>query len=316
MSKPKNREGRSVTFTRGSRPPQSPAEPQEITNEIPRGSKQEIRHMIEVEGATSTTKIAERLNEDKYPTASGVLWTASLVDSALRRQDMEGLRERMRDNRGEVEPDGPSLLEIKQAAYDGAKDAIGDVPALKLPEIPPVKLDTFAVKGAVADATAHAFKGFRKQMDEANAGVAADVTSRVQEAMAQFMTTSDLPNLRRITDATGRNVGDIHKRLDALCEDVYDSTVRSLKEHSEAVVAACETMGEALYERVDERFDRLEDRLIAKFTTGMDIDLDAALGRVVDTRLKAHLDEAINRFAYMVENLRKELAEEKTRKGR
>jgi len=299
MTKPKNR----VRFSRRSAEPQDPTE--EASNEIPRASKQEIRHLIENEGATSTTKIAERLNKDGFPTATAEKWTAALVDSALRRQDMDGLRDLLKENRGDTdEQQGFSLLEIKQAAFDGARDALGDAPR----EIPPVRINTLDLKAAVAEATEVGLRDVHKGLKEINDSTVLKIHNNVQASLQ----AADLPGIKRVTDRTATNVNDIQKRIDALCADVYDSTVSTMKEHSKAVIDACETMGVTLYERLDDRFDKLEDKLAAQIVEA--VDLDDVVARVVDDRLKSHLDEMANRMAVMVEKLRATLAGDRVRK--
>ena len=301
MEKPKNRQAH---FTRTARGPTRV--PQEWEGEIPRGSKQEIRHMILEEGATSTCKIAEKLNTDGFPTATGVEWTAALVDSALRRQDMEGLRDVLRQNRGEEEPAsaGASSLEIRQAVFDGVQDALRGTPFK-------ASIPDDQIRSALKEATDDSLKAFRAQVKDQHEATILKVHQNLQTALQ----AADLQGIKRITERTATNVGDVHKRIEALCEDVYESTVKTLGEHSKAVVDACETMGATLYERVDERFDTLESKLIEKLTAGIDIDLDAALERVVDARLKLHLDTVVNQFAVMVEKLRKDLVDAK-QKGR
>jgi hypothetical protein len=321
MSKPKNRE---VHFQGRRQSQRSVVEESkaESANEIPRASKQEIRHLIENEGATSTTRIAEKLNEDRFPTASAEQWTAQLVDSALRAQDMNDLKERLKENRGDEEtPAGASLLEIKQAVDDTVRAALSDYGKDALKVAPAlVKVDTFALKGAVADATGTVFKGFRKQMEDANSDFATEITSKVHTSVAHLLRESDLAGLQRVTNATGKNVAEVRKKIDDTCADLHDAVVVTLKDHSKAVIDSCENMAlqisEDMEKRVDARFDALEDALVKKFTAGMDIDLDEALGRVVDARLKLHLYEATNRFAVMVEKLRATLAGDKVRKVR
>lgn len=320
MSKPKNR--RSVTFTRGQQPP--PESESDSFSEIPRASKQEIRHLIEERGATSTTEIANLLNADGFPTASAEKWTANLVDSALRRKDMDDLRKRLKENRGDL--DTPGLLEIKQAAFDGAKEAVQEGVEVKLPDIPPVTLDTFAVKGAVADATNLVFQRFRDQIDASNEETAATITSQVQTSLNRLLADADLAAVRRVTDKAGQNVGRVLSKLDDATADLHDAVVGTLKDQSKTMVDACENLALQLSEDVEKqvnaRFDALEDAVVTKLSviegdTTESGGIKALLGKVVDARLKNHLDTVVNQFAVMVDGLRRELAEEKgKRKGR
>jgi hypothetical protein len=308
---------RRVFFRRRDGQPQAEP-PQESGNEIPRASKQEIRHLIEVEEATSTTKIADSLNEGRFPPATAEKWTAALVDSALRRQDMDGLREKMKENRGEPESAGVTALEVRQAAYDGAREALKDGTKVEIPEIPPAQIDVNVVRSAVADATQHVLKDFRKQIDVANDQVAGVITQRVRTTMQQLMNQGDISTIRRVTNKTGENVGRVLAKVDETCDELRGSVVGTLQEHSKAVTDACELMAlqisEDLESRIDARFDVLEDKLIEKFTTGMNIDLDAVVARAVDDRLKAHMDEMANRLAVMVEKVRATMTGDKVRK--
>lgn len=310
--KPKNRR---INLTRGGRREEG-TEARDASYEIPIGAQREIRRLIEEEGCGSTTEIAKSLNADRYPCAQADAWSANLVDSALRRQDMSDLKDVLRENRGDTTTEETaSPLAVRQAAYDGAKEAISDL-ALKMPEIPPLKVDTFVLKGAVCDAVNTTLKSHLSRIEQSGAGTASEITSAIKLVMKQVLSDTDLASIKRVTEKTGLNVGDVHKRIDALCETVYDHTVETFKEHNKAVMDACENMAVQLSEQVDKRLDALEDALIGKFTAGMDIDLDAALGRVVDERLKNHLDTVVNQFAVMIDGLRREIREEPRQKGR
>ncbi len=303
MSKPKNRE---VHFQGRRQSQRSVEEPQtESTNEIPRASKQEIRHLIEKEGATSTTKIADDLNDGGFPCASADRWSAALVDSALRRQDMEDLKSSIKDNRGPEDESGLSILEIKQAVDDTIRDAFKEYGASS-PS--PASIDTFALKGAVADAMTQTLGALQRRMEEISTDTTEAVVNHVREVVKTVMEDDvDMASVRRVTDATGHNVGEICKKIDDTCEELHETVTVTLKEHGKAVVDACEMMALELSSQVDKRFDSLEDTLVAKLVTGKGIDLDAVLGRVIDVRLKTHLDEVMNRLAVMVGNMKRDL---------
>jgi hypothetical protein len=295
MQKPKNRR---AVFTRQRQP-----EPTEVHAEIPRGSKLEIRRLIVDEALHSTTVIAETLNNDGFPCASADRWTASLVDSALRRQDMEGLKEVMKENRGdEPSAPSPSILEIKQAMDDTVRDALKDYGGSS-PSSPDV--DVATLRKAVTDTVKGAFDGLREQIDDANEAANRILSSQIQTGVKDLMSDADLVAIRRVTAATGRNVGDIIKKIDDTCEGLHNEVVETLKTHSAAVMDACENMALQLSDQVDKRFDKIEASLIEKITG--EIDLDEALANAVDTRLKTHLDETVNRFAIMLGNLKRDL---------
>lgn len=301
MDKPKNRRAR---FSRGDRsPPQS-----EATHEIPRGSKREIRRLIEDEGARSTTEIANSLNEDRYPCATAERWSAKLVDSALRAQDMGDLKDRIRDNRGEPEPvsHGASILEIKQAMDDTIRDAFRDYGGGAQ------KLDTFALKGAMADAVTASMASFRTEMVDVQDAASEEVTSAIKLMVKQSMLDGDIPGLHRITRATGQNVAEIGKKLDDTCDALYDCTVETLKEHSKTVVDACENMALTLTDQVDKRVDALSSKIMER----LDTNFDEALERVVDARLKLHLDAVVNQFAAMVGDMKRELLGQPMKRGK
>jgi len=312
--KPKNRR---INLTRGrQRPPQEQEEDHrsEVT-EIPRASKVEIRTLIEVDGLCSTTEIAKRLNADRLGCAQADRWTAKLVDSALRRNDMSDLKEKLRENRSNAQeaPTGASILEIKQAVDDTVRAALSDygrealkVAEVKMPEIPPLKVDTFSIKGAVADAVGTALEIHLKQKDKST-GLDRGIADRIQRDVKAALSTLDLQSVKRVTEATGRNVGDIHTRIDATCEDLHDTMVEGLKDQKQTVVDTCESMAVQLSEQVDKRIDKLEDTLVTKLVSDKGLDLEEALGRIVDARLKQHLDSVVNQFAVMVGDLKKSL---------
>jgi hypothetical protein len=328
-----NARNRRLTLTRKKDEPVPPEEAREDPTdayEIPRASKAEIRHLIEVEGLGSPTEIAARLNADGFPCAQAEAWNAKLVDSALRRRDMLDLKERLKENRGVEEP--PKSItpeEIRKAAFDGAKDAfdkmnLGGVvkeavklPEVKFPEIPPLKVDAFSIKETVTSAVDQVLKEHLRHFEAADRASAAEIVTGVREALKTAVATAfasalpvqDITAVRRTTDATSRNVGDILKRIDVVCEDLHDTVKTSFEKHRAEVASNCESMALQLCDQVDKRMDSLETTLVAKFSSHGAI--DAILARVVDARLKAHMDGAVNQFAVMVERLKRDLREER-----
>jgi hypothetical protein len=305
MTKPKNRR---AYFTRQGGVPEEPKPAPEGSHEIPRASKQEIRWLIEEAGAASTTEIANKLNDGGFPCASAEKWTANLVDSALRRQDMDGLRDRLRENRGGDEPEsGASILEIKQAMDDTVRAALKEYGGS-------VSVDTFAIKGAVADAVGLVLGDVSKTLAESNEEANEEVRVLVETSVKKVMDGLDLNYIRRVTECTGNNVGEVAKKIDDTCAELHDTVVETLQEHGKKVHDTVEPLVHEVYARIEQRFDALEDKLVEKLTAGVDIDLNKVITDVVDNRLKHHLDAVVNQFAAMVENLRRDLTSNK--KGR
>jgi hypothetical protein len=313
---------RRLTLTRKKDEP-AQEEPLEATYEIPRASKAEIRHLIETEGLGSPTEIAERLNKDGFPCAQAETWSAKLVDSALRRKDMLDLRERLRENRGPEEPAPVTPDDIRKAAFDGAKEAFDALdlremlkpPEIKLPEIPPLKVDTFTIKETVTAAVDGVLKEHLRHFEAADRASAAEIVSGVKESLKTVLTAAfanqDMVAVRRTTDATSRNVGDILKRIDVVCEDLHDTVTKSFAEHRTEIANNCESMALQLCDQVDKRISTLESTLVAKFSSHGAI--DALLARVVDARLKAHMDGVVNQFAVMLESLKRDMRGESRR---
>lgn len=317
----------TLTRKRDEPAPEDPREdPMDATYEIPRASKAEIRHLIEVEALGSPTEIAARLNADGFPCAQAEAWNAKLVDSALRRRDMLDLKERLKENRGVEEP--PRTItpeEIRKAAFDGTKDALAKldirdavkdaikIPEVKFPEIPALKVDTFTMKETVMEAVDKVLKDHLRAFEAADRASAEEITSGVKEALKGALAftphlNQDIVAVRRTTDATSRNVGDILKRIDVVCEDLHDTVTKSFAEHRTEIANNCESMALQLCDQVDKRLEALEAALVAKFSSHGAI--DAILARVVDARLKAHMDGAVNQFAVMLEGLRRDLRNE------
>lgn len=291
-AKPKSRR---ATFVRNKKR-KSVEEQSELNFEIPRGSKEEIRYLIEKALATSTTEISNRLNEDGYPCASADQWTANLVDSALRRQDMIDLKERLKQNRGDTEGIGPSLLEIKQAAFDGAKEAVNNTKE--------IKLDFLALKTAVTDSVQSGLKNHHRAVDQTGDDVVEAIADQVKKQVERALKESDLRELAQVAKATSKNVWDIAKKLEDSCTELHDTVLDSSKSYGKKVFDAIEPFVHEVYAQIDTRFDQMESKIANKLAEGICTDIDDVVARVVDARLKAHLDEAMNRFAIMIQSLK------------
>jgi hypothetical protein len=320
---------RRLTLTRkkDEPEPEGPREdPRDLATEIPRASKAEIRHLIETEGLGSPTEISARLNADGFPCAQADAWSAKLVDSALRRQDMLDLKERLKENRHIEDPVRPSVTaeEVLKAAFDGAKSALDKMdirgavkdavklPEVKFPEIPPIKIDTFTMKETVSEAVDKTLKEHLRAFEAADRASAAEISTSVRKALEGALTTAfshaDMVAVRRVTDATSRNVGDILKRIDVVCEDLHDTVTKSFADHRKEVSNTCENMALQVCDQVDKRMNAVETALVERLSKhGV---LDEILGRVVDVRLKAHLDTVVNQFAVMVEGMKRDLRTE------
>lgn len=295
------------------RPQPSTPEPQSDTgSEIPRASKAEIRHLIEVEGLGSPTEIANRLNFDGFPCAMAEAWTAKLVDSALRRQDMLDLKDRLKENRGPEDAQPLSKEELRQAILDGTKEAIDKLDLsekLKLPEIPPLKVDAFTIKETVTTAVGAALKEHLRTSESAYRSSVAEIASSVRSALRAELATGvappDVLAVRRVTEATGRNVGDILKRIDVVCEDLHETVTQSFSSHRTDISNACENLAIQLSDQVDKRLASMTEEITNRLSTSSG--LEEILVRVVDARLKQHLDSVVNQFAVMVDALRRDL---------
>lgn len=320
---------RRLTLTRkkDESPPEDAREdPRDAATEIPRASKAEIRHLIETEGLGSPTEISARLNADGFPCAQADAWSAKLVDSALRRHDMLDLKERLRENRSTEEPARPSLTpeQVHKAAFDGAKSALDKldirtavkdavkIPDVKFPEIPPIKIDTFTMKETVSEAVDKTLKEHLRHFEAADRASAAEVAASVKKALEGALTTAfnhtDMVAVRRTTDATSRNVGDILKRIDVVCEDLHDTVTKSFADHRKEISDTCENMALQVCDQVDKRMGLVERALVERLSKHGAV--DEILGRVVDTRLKVHFDAVINQFAVMVEGMKRGLRAE------
>lgn len=311
-----NTRPRRLMLTRKKEEP-SPEDSREATYEIPRASKAEIRHLIEVEGLGSPTEIATRLNADGFPCAQAESWNAKLVDSALRRQDMLDLKEKLKENRGVEEPPPQvSPEEVRRAAFEGAREALAKLdlkaPEVTLPEIPPLRVDSVTMKETVTSAVDQVLKDHLRHFEAADRASAAEIVSGVREALkgtlANAFSQQDMAAVRRTTDATSRNVGDILKRIDVVCEDLHDTVTKSFAEHRKEIVDTCENMALQLCDQVDKRINAMEAALAARITASGTV--DGILSRVVDARLKAHMDGVVNQFAVMLEGLKRVLRDE------
>ena len=101
-----------------------------------------------------------------------------------------------------------------------------------------------------------------------------------------------------MTEQTGKNVGELGRRIERLAEDVYDAHTGGMDDLKELVQNSIEAIGGVICEHIEEKLSEPK--------------LPDGLEEIIEQRLKASFDEFQNRIAVMQNSVRKDLTDIKS----
>jgi len=287
----------------------------------------------------------ERPTEPKFPRATGTGdWTSADVFSLLERKDMEDLKPMLVSNRPKpaeatVGGAGISPLAFRQALADdlttllkGHSDSLsGDIAQIaavglgssqtlkelvseiqELARTPSGASDLTAIKAAVSDALNTRLRGFPVEGNDVATDildkVVADTADEVCKVFETVIEKSDLPSVKRMSEAAARNVGEICKKIDDTTAELFDTLKEGMGSLDKAVSDQCGEISTIVVEHIDQRFAAF----MLSIKEEVQQTIDESVKGIVRTSLKEGMGSLQSSHAVQVGHFEKILIREVT----